>query len=129
MSTDSISGPARLDRQRRSLLRRISRLLDLPMTILSFVWLGLLIVEFTRGLDPALGTLSVGLWALFIVHFALEFWIAPEKIRYLRTNWRWPCYCRLCGGCEYFGRCDYFVRPDSRGALAWRGGSRRSIAA
>lgn len=76
-----------LGRQRRSLLRRISGALDAPMTVLSLVWLGLLVVEFTSGLSPALETTGYVIWMLFVFHFALEFWIAPDKLSYLRGNW------------------------------------------
>ena len=76
-----------LGRQRRSLLRRISRVLDVPMTVLSLVWLVLLVVEFTSGLNPALELMGYVIWMLFVLHFALEFWIAPEKLVYLRRNW------------------------------------------
>ena len=84
-SSDDVSREVR--RKRRGLLRRISGLLDVPMTILSFVWLGLMIVEFTSGLSPALERVNGFIWILFILHFLLEFWIAPEKLPYLRQNW------------------------------------------
>ena len=85
VSSDDVSREVR--RKRRGLLRRISGLLDVPMTILSFVWLGLMIVEFTSGLSPALERVNGFIWILFILHFLLEFWIAPEKLPYLRQNW------------------------------------------
>lgn len=78
---------ASLHRERRALLQRLSRVLDGPMTALSFVWLGLMIVEFTWGLSPSLETANYVIWALFVLHFVLEFWISPDKRRYLRTNW------------------------------------------
>lgn len=74
-------------RERQTLLRRVSRLLDTPMTVLSFLWLGLMIVDFTAGLSPFLEAMNYLLWGLFVLHFALEFWIAPDKLRYVRTNW------------------------------------------
>src|SRR5688500_5265053 len=76
-----------LRRQRRSLLRRVSRLLDTPMTVLSFVWVGLLILQFTPGLNHTLEAIHYVIWPLFVRHFALEFWIAPEMLAYLRSNW------------------------------------------
>jgi voltage-gated potassium channel len=51
------------------------------------VWLGLLIVDFTSGLNPLLQTVSNVIWALFILDFAIEILIAPDKLRYLRRNW------------------------------------------
>ena len=78
---------SQLNRERKTLLQRLSRFLDTPMTILSFVWLGLMIVEFTSGLSPQLENLNLIIWLLFVLHFVLEFWIAPDKRRYLRKNW------------------------------------------
>ena len=78
---------AEVERQRETLLRRVSTLLDAPMTILSFVWVGLMIVEFMGELSPRLDAANYIIWLLFILHFALEIWIAPDKLRYLRKNW------------------------------------------
>lgn len=77
----------RLAQERRGLLRTISGILDTPMTILSFVWVGLLIIDFTGGMNSSLETANEIIWSLFILHFGLEFWIAPDKLRYLRKNW------------------------------------------
>jgi hypothetical protein len=35
------------------------------MVARAFVWLGLLIVDFTRDLGPALQSVSTGIWVLF----------------------------------------------------------------
>ncbi len=77
----------RLVRERKNLLRTISTGLDTPMTILSFGWLILLIIDFTGGMNDSLQTLSHVIWAIFIVHFIVEFWIAPFKLEYLQKNW------------------------------------------
>ena len=87
MPNETNASEARLTRERRSLLRRVSALLDRPMTILSFVWLCLMIVEFTSELSPTLEAVNYTIWGLFVLHFALEFWIAPEKFVYLKRNW------------------------------------------
>jgi voltage-gated potassium channel len=87
MSDTANATNARIERERRSLLRRVSRLLDTPMTVLSFVWLALLVIEFTYGLHPTLDGIGLIMWGLFALHFVLEFWIAPRKIEYLKTNW------------------------------------------
>jgi voltage-gated potassium channel len=57
------------------------------MTALAFVWLLLVIADLTTGLGTAAETASNAIWVLFILHFVLEFWIAPAKLRYLRRNW------------------------------------------
>lgn len=72
---------------RWELLEQVNRLADRPMIVLSFVWLGLLIVDFTAGLSPLLQTVSNVIWALFVLDFLIEFVIAPSKLAYLRRNW------------------------------------------
>ena len=76
-----------LSRQRRGLLRTLSSLLDTPMTMLAFVWVILMIVDFSGYQSHALEVAGSVIWMLFIAHFALEFWIAPHKLRYIKTNW------------------------------------------
>jgi len=74
-------------RERWKLLRELSAALDKPMTALAFVWLALVIVDFVYGLGRAGDLASNAIWIVFIVHFLLEFCIAPQKITYLRQNW------------------------------------------
>lgn len=72
---------------RWELLEQVNRLTDRPLIALSFVWLGLLIVDFTTGLSPLLQGVSTIIWALFVLDFLIEFFIAPSKLAYLRRNW------------------------------------------
>lgn len=76
-----------LDRERSELLERIERRLETPMLVLGLVWLGLLVLEFTRGLGPTLTHLGTAIWVVFILDFALRFMLAPRKLAYVRTNW------------------------------------------
>lgn len=76
-----------LQSARWELLEQINRLTERPMIALSFVWLGLLIIDFTAGLSPLLELLSNVIWALFVLDFLVEFVIAPSKLAYLRRNW------------------------------------------
>jgi voltage-gated potassium channel len=57
------------------------------MVVLGFVWLLLLVLELTRGLDATLQRLSLGIWAAFILDFTLRLVLAPRKGAYLRRNW------------------------------------------
>lgn len=86
---DVTSNPHReqLHRSRWELLDHVNALTDRPLTVLSFVWVGLLVVDLTRGLGPALGLVSNVIWGLFVADFAVEFLIAPHKLTYLRHNW------------------------------------------
>jgi voltage-gated potassium channel len=72
---------------RWELLEQINRLTERPMIALSFVWLILLVVDFTAGLSPLLQTTSNVIWALFVLDFVIELVIAPKKLAYLRRNW------------------------------------------
>lgn len=76
-----------LDRERYRLATRIARTLAGPMTVLGFVWLFLLVLDFTTGLAPWLRVVSYTIWVLFILQFLLEFFISPKKVKYLRTHW------------------------------------------
>jgi voltage-gated potassium channel len=79
--------PARLAGERYELLARLEELLERPMTVLAVVWLVLVVVELTVGLSPVLEALNYAIWGLFVLHFAVEFAVAPRKARYLRRNW------------------------------------------
>lgn len=76
-----------LKQQRWELLEQINMITDTPMIALSFVWLGLLVLDLTRGLGPLLQGASNVIWALFVLDFAIEIIIAPHKRDYLRRNW------------------------------------------
>ncbi len=76
-----------LNRERWELLRQVEGFLDTPMIALSFVWLGLMIFDFTTGLGRSLEILSYAIWALFALHFLLGILIAPSRTAYVRRNW------------------------------------------
>ena len=88
--TTPTEGPERrehLEHERFELLHRLSSALEWPMTVLALAWLVLIVLELTRGLSPFLDALNYVIWGLFVLHFALEFLIAPQKGLYLRRNW------------------------------------------
>jgi voltage-gated potassium channel len=76
-----------LEGERHELLARVTHGLEKPMVVLGFVWLVLLVIDFTSGLSPFLTRISYVIWALFVLDFLLEFTIAPRKREYLRQNW------------------------------------------
>ncbi len=78
---------AELHQKRWELLEHINDLTDRPMTVLSLVWVGLLVLDLTHGLGPVLTLVSNVIWGLFVADFAIEFVIAPHKTTYLRRNW------------------------------------------
>jgi voltage-gated potassium channel len=74
------------ERERWALLRELDRLTERPMLVLSFVWLVLIAMELVTGLPPILEQLTLVIWGLFIVDFAVELLIAPDRPRYLQRN-------------------------------------------
>jgi voltage-gated potassium channel len=76
-----------IDAERRELLGRLEDWLETPMLVLGFVWLALLVLEFTRGLPPGLEVAGTVIWVVFILDFALKFALAPDKTDYLKANW------------------------------------------
>ena len=77
----------RIAKERLSILHQIEDWLELPMVILGFVWLFLLILEFTTDWAARFQTVGTANWIMFIIDFALKFAIAPAKLRYLRRSW------------------------------------------
>ncbi|HLL96691.1 MAG TPA: hypothetical protein VK404_17065, partial [Spirosoma sp.] len=75
-----------VNRGRYRLLRRLGRLLEVPMALLGLLWLVLIVIDLTRGLSPFLQTISMGIWVLFVLDFAFKFTLAPKKLSFLRTN-------------------------------------------
>lgn len=73
--------------ERIELLSQINDLFDLPLIILSIVWLVLIVADFVYGLSPFLQELSTLIWIIFILDFLIEFYISPKKQDYLKQNW------------------------------------------
>lgn len=77
----------RLDRERGEILQRLERWLEVPMLVLSFVWLVLLVIELTQGLSALLEVVGTIIWGIFILEFLVKFVLAPHKLDYLKQNW------------------------------------------
>lgn len=86
MSTETADHPDETA-ERLSALADFEQWIERPMQILGFVWLALLILEFTHGLTPLLAGVSTTIWVVFLVDFALRMYLAPAKLEYLRRNW------------------------------------------
>ena len=76
-----------LRHERESLLEQVQAWLEVPMLILAFVWLGLFVAEIVYGVRPLLEYAGHAIWAAFVIEFAIAFLLAPDKVRYLRSNW------------------------------------------
>jgi voltage-gated potassium channel len=73
--------------EREQLLQQVQDLLETPMIVLGFAWLVLLIVDLVWGLRPFLAGLMTLIWIIFILDFLLRFWLAPERLVFLKRNW------------------------------------------
>jgi voltage-gated potassium channel len=73
--------------ERWRMLRTLDKLLEGPLVVLSFVWLGVLVAEFAIGSDTRLDVLFYAIWAVFILEVVVQLVIAPDRSAYLRGNW------------------------------------------
>jgi voltage-gated potassium channel len=75
-----------LEQERRSVLEELEDWLEPALIFLGFVWLVLLVVEFTWGLTPLLELAGNAVWIVFIVDFVLKLAVAPRKLVFLKAN-------------------------------------------
>jgi voltage-gated potassium channel len=76
-----------IENEQQQILQQLEDWLELPMLLLSLVWLGLFVLELTWGLTPLLDAISIAIWCVFILEFVLRLFLAPRKVSYLKTNW------------------------------------------
>ena len=75
------------DREQYRVLREFEDWLEMPMFVLSILWVVLLAVELTWGAGPLLQNTVTVIWIIFLLEFLLKFVIAPKKLSFLRKNW------------------------------------------
>jgi voltage-gated potassium channel len=75
-----------MSEDRQGLLRQLEDWLEGPMLVLSLAWLALVVVELIWGESRLLETFGTVIWIIFIAEFALRLWLAPEKLRFLKSN-------------------------------------------
>lgn len=68
-------------------LLALQTFLDIPMLFLSFVWLGVLIMELVYGTNDFLSITGTSIWVLFIFYFTLRLITASSRRVFLRKNW------------------------------------------
>lgn len=76
-----------LETERLGLLQQLENLLEWPMVVLAMIWLGLLVIELSRGLSPSLEMFSTVIRWIFVVEFVIKFILAPHKLNYLKRKW------------------------------------------
>ena len=70
-----------------SALYGLERWLETPMIVLSFAWLALVLTELVWGGSRLLEVFGTAIWIVFIAEFALRLTLAPDRIRFLKSNW------------------------------------------
>jgi voltage-gated potassium channel len=73
-------------RERGEILHQLEDWLEMPMVILSIIWLALFVAESIWGLSPFRETSGNVIWIIFGIDFLLKFSLAPEKLVFLRSN-------------------------------------------
>jgi len=76
-----------IEDERSEILSQLEGWLEIPMLVLSLIWLTLFIVEMVYGLSGFLETVGTLIWIIFGVEFLLKFLLAPAKLDFLRSNW------------------------------------------
>lgn len=77
----------RLNRQRLGILAKLEHWLELPMVILGAIWLVLVVIDLTTSYGARLQPVSDVIWVIFVIDFAVKFFLAPKKGLYLKKNW------------------------------------------
>lgn len=75
-----------VSRKRRQLLV-YQHATEIPMLLLSLVWVALFVLELARGLPPFLYRVGTAIWFVFLLDFAIRLAIAPKRSAFIRRNW------------------------------------------
>lgn len=72
--------------ERWAVLHQLEDWLELPMVVLSFLWLALVLAELIWGTNRLFIVFGTGIWVAFIIDYVIRFSIAPRKLIFLRNN-------------------------------------------
>src|SRR5687767_3673270 len=73
--------------ERIEIVEQLDDWLEMPMLVLSVIWLILLGLEMTRGISPFLETVGNVIWIIFGVDYAIKLLLAPNKWEYIKGSW------------------------------------------
>ncbi len=73
--------------RRWRLLEQLDDWLQVPMLILSLLWLMIVLAELMGAGHHLLAVFGTVIWVIFIVEFLVRLALAPTKIVFLRRNW------------------------------------------
>jgi voltage-gated potassium channel len=71
----------------QSRLARLDAMLDLPMALLGLVWLAAIVAELVTTPPGWVRNLGLVIWGVFLVEFALRFFVSSDRSAFLRANW------------------------------------------
>lgn len=79
--------PDRIDAGTRwAVLREYEDWSEIPMIVLSLVWLVLVVIEFVGTSTPLFNVIGTAIWLVFVIDFVLRFVVAPDRVVYLRRS-------------------------------------------
>ncbi len=73
--------------ERMEIVHQLEHWLEIPMLVLSLIWLTLFIVEMTQGIGPFLEIVGNVIWIIFGIEYLVRFFLAPEKFAYIKSSW------------------------------------------
>lgn len=85
---DTQTGPSREpdERERWEALRGLEAWIQIPMIMLSLVWLALVVSDLVWPDNQLFAIFGTIIWIIFILEFLLRLFLAPGKIAFLRAN-------------------------------------------
>ena len=69
-----------IESERSAIVTLLENWLEIPMLVLSIIWLALFVVEMTIGISPFLETIGNVIWIIFGIDFGVKFLLAPKKL-------------------------------------------------
>lgn len=73
--------------ERIEIVHQLEDWLEMPMLILSMIWLALFVVEMTSGISPFLEIAGNVIWVIFGIEYVVRLVLAPEKLAYIKSSW------------------------------------------
>ncbi|MDQ6761741.1 MAG: hypothetical protein M3015_03820, partial [Bacteroidota bacterium] len=74
-------------RKKYRALYKLEAGLEIPMFILSLLWLYLLIVDLIKRLSGVQNILFYIIWGIFILEYLLKLYLAADAWSYIKRNW------------------------------------------
>ena len=107
----------KIKNEREGILQQLEDWLETPMLDVESDLARVCSSSRFMDLNPFLEAVGFVIWGVFILEFALKFFLAPKKIEYLKNNWLIAYFARSSGVAYFsnFPRVPYFS-GDARGS-------------